>query len=75
MEAEADLLRAAVRYALSLGVDTIVPPGNIDHFRFAVENIDDLLAHPLSDAERALLADRLETVRDRPFMDAAFWQL
>ena len=75
VEEEADLLRAAVRYALSLGVDTIVPPGNFDHFRFAVENIDALLSDPLSDAERALLAARLEAVKDRPFMEAAFWTL
>ena len=66
-EAEPELLSAAVRYALDLGVDTIVPPGNFDHFRFAVENIDRLLAEPLSGDERALLAARLETVRDRPF--------
>ena len=75
VENEADLLRAAVRYALSLGVDTIVPPGNFDHFRFAVENIDALLSKPLSDSERALLAARLEAVKDRPFMEAAFWTL
>ena len=67
VENEADLLRAAVRYALSLGVDTIVPPGNFDHFRFAVEHIDEALDQPLTEGERALLAARLERVRDRPF--------
>ncbi len=66
-EKERELLSAAVRYALSLGVDTLVPPGNFDHFRFAVENIDALDDAPLTDGERKLLEDRLETVRDAPF--------
>ncbi len=66
-ETEADLLTAAVKYALSLGVDTIIPPGNFDHFAFAVEHIDEMLAHPLSEAERCLLAARLEAVKDQPF--------
>ena len=60
-------LLAAVKYALGLGVDAIVPPGNFDHFRFAVEHIDEALENPLSDAERAMLCQRLEGVRDRPF--------
>lgn len=66
-EEEADLLTAAVKYALSLGVDTIVPPGNFDHFQFAVEHIDEMLAQPFSDADRTLLEARLEQVKDRPF--------
>ena len=66
-EEEADWLSAAVRYALNLGVDAIVPPGNFDHFQFAVKNIDALVDVPLSDAERALLAEKLEQVKDRPF--------
>ena len=60
-------LQAAMKYALSLGVDTLIPPGNFDHFSFAVEHIDEALRTPLCDADRALLAARLETVRDRPF--------
>lgn len=64
---EPEILLAAVKYALSLGVDTIIPPGNFDHFRFAVEHIDEALAGPLSDAERAMLAARLEQVKDQPF--------
>ena len=64
---EPALLLAAMKYALSLGVDTLVPPGNFDHFRFAVEHIDEALDQPLTEGERALLAARLERVRDRPF--------
>ena len=62
-----ELLIAAVKYVFSLGVDTIIPPGNFGHFKFGVENIDRILSNPLSEKERALLADRLETVKDRPF--------
>ncbi len=69
-ETQTDLLAAAVKYALSLGVDAIVPPGNFGHFRFGAENIEDFLAHPFSEADRRLLEAHLETVRDRPFFTA-----
>ena len=61
------MLLAAMKYALSLGVDAIVPPGNFDHFRFGVTHIDEALASPLTEAERAMLSERLALVRDRPF--------
>ena len=64
---EPALLLAAVKYALSLGVDTIVPPGNFDHFRFAVEHIDEAVDSPLSVDERDLLATRLDIVKNQPF--------
>ena len=60
-------LLAAMRYALSLGADTLVPPGNFETFSFAVRHIDEALARPLSDGERAFLAQKLETVKDRLF--------
>jgi len=69
IDEEPEVLLAAVRYALSLGVDTIVPPGNYDHFRFAVEHIDEAIDCPLSPAERSMLEERLKTVQDRPFLD------
>ncbi len=59
-----------MKYALSLGVDAIVPPGNFEHFRFGAENIEDFLTHPFSEADRRLLEAHLETVRDRPFFTA-----
>ena len=57
----------AMKYALSLGVDTLIPPGNYDNFSFAVEHIDECLANPLSDADRAFLAEKLKTVRGKEF--------
>lgn len=64
------LLLAAIKYAWSLGIDTLIPPGDYEHFEFAVEHADEL-TQPLTDAERALLQAHLETVRDYPFFDPA----
>jgi len=58
---------AAMKYALSLGVDTLIPPGNFDNFSFAVEHINECLANPLNDADRAFLAEKLQTVRGKEF--------
>lgn len=66
-DTDGPLLLAALKYALSLGVDAIVPPGNFDHFRFGVEHIDEALENPLADSDLALLRGRLDVVRDRPF--------
>ena len=74
-EKESDLLAAAVKYALSLGVDTIIPPGHFDHFKFAVEHMDELLASPLSEQEKEMLQNRLEQVKDAPFFDESCYTL
>ena len=66
-EKETELLTAAVKYALSLGVDTIIPPGNFDHFRFGTEHIEELLAQPFAEKDRLLLEERLKEVGNRPF--------
>ena len=75
VEKDPEILRAAVHYALSLGVDVIIPPGNFDHFHFGVENIDALLEKPISQEEMALLKDRLELVKDRPFFPESAYTL
>ena len=58
---------AAMKYALSLGVDTLVPPGNIASFTFAVEHIDECLRNPLTPEDRAYLERKLESVRGKEF--------
>lgn len=58
---------AAMKYALSLGVNTLIPPGNFASFSFVVDHIDRCLANPLGDADRALLAQKLESVRGKEF--------
>ena len=67
VEKDATILLAAVRYALSLGVDAIVPPGNFDHFRFGVEHIDEAVASGLGEEEKRILMERLTEVRSCPF--------
>ena len=58
---------AAMKYALSLGVDTLVPPGNFDSFSFAVEYIDRCLAEPFNENDRKYLEKKLELVRGKEF--------
>ena len=58
---------AAMKYALSLGVDTLVPPGNIASFTFAVEYIDECLRNPLTPEDWAYLERKLESVRGKEF--------
>ncbi len=58
-----DFGAAAMNYALSLGVETLIPPGNFMSFSFAVEHIDACGADPDMD----LLRSRLETVRGKEF--------
>ena len=58
---------AAMKYALSLGVDTLIPPGNYASFSFAVDHIEECLREPFSDADRLLLEKKLETVRGKEF--------
>ena len=66
-ETQTALLTAAVKYALSLGVDTIIPPGNFEHFSFGADHIEEMIEHPFSEADRQLLEEHLLTVRDLPF--------
>ena len=70
-----DLLEAAVKYAVSLGVDAIVPPGNFEHLRFAVQEIDRLLSEPFSAEEKKLLQEHLVKVQAYPFFEKEMWEL
>ena len=56
---------SAMKYALSLGVDTLIPPGNFKSFSFAVRHIDACLDNPSYDG--ALLREKLKAVRGKPF--------
>ena len=69
-ETQTELLTAAVKFAYSLGVDAIVPPGNFEHFSFGVNHHAEILENPLNDDDLALLKTHLETVKDRPFFQA-----
>jgi predicted aldo/keto reductase-like oxidoreductase len=58
---------AAMKYALSLGVDTLIPPGNYASFSFAVEHIEERLRNPLDNDDYAFLQKKLESVRGKEF--------
>jgi hypothetical protein len=62
---------AAIKYTLSLGADTLVPPGNFRDLAFVVDHIDECLANPLTEADRELLTERYARVKGHAFFDAA----
>lgn len=67
--ADKDLRTAAMKYALDMGADVLVPPGNYESFSFMVHEIDDALRSPLSPQDLDLLKARFGQVRDRPFFE------
>ena len=52
---------------MSLGVDTLLPTGDEEHFRFAVEHADEVWDEPMSEREKELLERHLPKVRDHLF--------
>ena len=64
-EFEPDFCKAAMRYTLALGVDTLIPPGNFKSFSFAADNIDDCIEHP--EPDRALLAEKFAQFKGKEF--------
>lgn len=64
---DSEFIKAAMKYTLSLGVDTLIPPGNYASFNAALENIDECIENPFGEAEKALLSAKLETVRGLEF--------
>ena len=51
-------------------MNTLIPPGNFEHFSYAVEHEDEIVNHPITDGELAILKAHLETVKDHPFFGA-----
>ena len=62
-----ELRLAAMKYTLSLGADTLIPPGDFVNFSFVVENIDECLKNPLTEDDLTLLKQSYEKVKDYPF--------
>jgi hypothetical protein len=63
-----ELMIAAIKYTLSLGIEAIVPPGNFEHFKFAVDHIGECLAEPLSSMDLALLKRELANIKEMYFL-------
>ncbi len=74
-ETESSYLLAALRYTASLGVDVLIPPGNFEHFQFAVTNADNVFDNPLTEEERKMLEEHLPSVIDFPFYDPECYQI
>ena len=58
---------AAMKYALSLGVDTLIPPGNFESFSFVVNHIEECLANPYGEEDEALLNEKLAELAGMEF--------
>ncbi len=56
---------AAMKYGLYKGGATLVPPGNIEHFNFMLDHIDECLDHPLTEDDLAYLRAESEKVKDQ----------
>lgn len=46
---------AAMKYAVLKGADTLVPPGNYEHFQFMLAHADESFQKPMTDEEWAML--------------------
>ncbi len=66
---DAAFAAAAMKYALGMGIDTLVPPGNAESFAFAAEHIGDCLRESLSAAETDLLRGKLAEIDGHHFLD------
>jgi hypothetical protein len=65
-----DFRIAALKYALGMGADAIIPPGDFPNLSSAVDIIGDALKGPLNDDERVLLQKEYPAVRDYPFFES-----
>ncbi len=64
-DSEPEHCKAAMRYTLSMGANTLIPPGNFKSFSFAVDHIDECIDDPQPD--EALLREKLDAVRGLEF--------
>lgn len=64
---ETELAVAAMRYALAMGGDVLVPPGNQESYFFMLDQLETVLKRPLSADDVTLLKAHYETVKDHPF--------
>ncbi len=62
---------ASMKYGFSKGAHTQIPPGDIDHFRFMLKHIDDVLDNPLTDEDLDFLRKEAELVKDETIFKPA----
>ncbi len=55
---------AAMKYAVLKGAHTLVPPGNLEHFSFMLNHVDQCYREPMTEAEWAMLRSEAEAVKN-----------
>jgi hypothetical protein len=63
-----ELMLAAIKYTLSLGIEAIIPPGDFGYLKFAVDHIDECMASPLTAMDLALLKRELVNIKEMYFL-------
>ncbi len=59
LDTNKDLAIAALKYTLSLGVHTIVPPGHIEYLEFVIDNLSDCISNQFSTENQQLIDEQL----------------
>jgi len=54
-QSNTDLVIAAKKYALEMGADVLIPPGDFRDFSFVVDHFDSFVNQPFSEEKKALL--------------------
>lgn len=60
---------AAMKYGLYKGGNTLIPPGNIEHFDFMLDHIEECLDQPLTSEDLAYLREEGEKVKEHLIFD------
>jgi len=63
VELGSPLALAAMKYCLSRGAHALVPPGNFAAFSYMLDNVEEALANPLSQADVDLLSAEAEKIK------------
>jgi len=61
---------AALKYTLSCNTNAVIPPGNIDHFKFTVSNIEECIKKPLTEEDITYMKSMLPNKEDLIFNEA-----
>ena len=65
LSGDVTLMRAAMKYGLAKGATTLIPPGNVEHFEFMLDQIESCQTEPLDNRELAMLQQAAEQVKDQ----------
>lgn len=66
---DVNLAIAAMKYAIAQGGHALVPPAEIEHFRFMLKHIDQVLDNPLTEEELEFLKKEADLVKDEVIFD------